>query len=419
MKYGLTFLFVCVFTSAFSSIDTLYFQRKMQIPDSVLQGEFASFKIDSFFYVVGGYDGSGLPVKTVWRYNIMSDYWDRLRDFPGGNGGLVSATGFSIKKFGFVCCGGNYQLNFSNEFWQYYPAIDSWQKKVNFPGAPREWPVAITNKQYAYVGLGWGPNVAGTFWRYNNDSSSWLLLDSFPRNGRAQPTVALSDSNIYIFAGEDLNQVLHKDVWTYNIYTNSWDSIGCIPISNTRVGMQLWSFDSINICGGGYILDTTSSIFYIEGDFHLYYPSRNRWDSVVLINFLDSVANGTAFTNGNIGYFFGGYKQVNPVIGFSRDMYSFDATPILKKHEGVGINGLLGVANLKIYPNPLSSGQNIKIETAEAGEISFHDILGQELLHSPLHSGVNELRCNVGSGIVFYTVVYHDGRTASGRVVVE
>ena len=98
-------------------------------------------------------------------------------------------------------------------------------------------------------------------------------------------------------------------------------------------------------------------------------------------------------------------------------MWSFDATALLAKIE-VGVKDVMPEMGLRVYPNPLTSGQTIKVETAEAAEISFHDILGQELLHSPLHSGMNEIKCSAESRMLFYTVVYHDGRTATGRLLV-
>ena len=416
MKLYIVFIYMCVCLRVYGCPDTIYFNKKSSLP-SIAVSDFAYFVIDSNFYIACGADSLGALSNEVWKYNSNTDTWHQMRNFPGGRKHYLS--GFAINQKGYICCGTDSMDNWTNDFWEYYPAVDSWQHKANYPDSPRVNFTTFVNGNNAYVGLGQALADANHLWRYNQALDSWSQMSSFPQNGRYCTTTAISDSFAYVIGGQNRQQAnfFYRDIWRYCFLANRWDSIGLMPPQNlTREGAVFWSFDSILIGGGGLTLDSLG-IYQLKGDFYSYRIKLNEWRSVVCLDFLDSVAIAATFTFGKTGYLFGGDTRDNPYYSYSNAMWSFDATPILKKQEA-GISDIASEAGLKIYPNPLTSGQSIKVETAEAGEISFHDILGQELLHSSLHTGVNEMRFGSESGIVFYTVVYHDGRTALGRLLV-
>ena len=340
-----------------------------------------------------------------------------MRDFPGGAN--LYATGFSINECGYLCCGWDSAGNETNQFWEYYPAIDSWAHKSNYPGSARAEATSFSYKNFGYVGLGGGHGIVNDLWRYNQTSDSWSQMVLFPSESRLFSSVAMVDSFAYIFGGQLVQQpvIFTREIWRYDIGRNTWDSIGLMPNTVTREGSLIWSFDSVILGGAGISADSSGGNYYLLSDFYSLKPQLNQWSRTICQNFYDSIGASTTFVWGKKGYCFGGYTSDYSLVLYSNQMYSFDATQILARNE-VGISEVRGIPTLKIYPNPLASGQHIKVETAEAGEISFHDILDQDILHSSLHSGMNELRLSSSSGLLFYTVVYHDGRTASGRVVV-
>ena len=338
-----------------------------------------------------------------------------MRDYPGSN--IDAPCSFAVNGHGYICAGRNSSSNYVNEVWEYYPTIDTWANKTNFPGLAQLAPISIVYKGYAYMGFGGSPQ-GNDFWRYEPISDTWMSMDSFPTDGRIFVSLLKIDSFCYALGGRDVQQnyLFYRDVWRYDISRNKWDSVGLMP-NPIREGSVFWSFDSVILGGGGVTSDNTYTYDYLIGDFYTHRINSTIWDTLICNNFLDSVAFAPTFVLGKTGYIFGGNKKFMSSFTFSNDVYSFDATALLARKE-VGIADVSSDISLRLYPNPLTSDQIIKVETTEAGEILFHDILGQEILHTSLHSGETEIKLSSSSDILFYTVVYHDGRTATGRLLV-
>jgi hypothetical protein len=46
--------------------------------------DYASFVIDSNYYIVGGIDANVNAFSEVWKYNIPNGNWQQMRNFSGG-----------------------------------------------------------------------------------------------------------------------------------------------------------------------------------------------------------------------------------------------------------------------------------------------------------------------------------------------
>ena len=63
----------------------------------------------------------------------------------------------------------------------------------------------------------------------------------------------------------------------------------------------------------------------------------------------------------------------------------------------------------------------MRISSAQSGEISFYNSLGQLILRSKLNEGNTEFhvsQLSVQSGVVTYHCTFRDGRSQSGKLVV-
>jgi hypothetical protein len=97
-----------------------------------------SFELNNEWYIGGGADsanvticcGVPIPSKKFWKYNPANNQWTQVADFPGGY--QVNPTSFSIGSKGYSFYGAIpigdpiTTLNFTQEFWEYNPAANSW-----------------------------------------------------------------------------------------------------------------------------------------------------------------------------------------------------------------------------------------------------------------------------------------------------
>ncbi|MDD3861002.1 MAG: BspA family leucine-rich repeat surface protein, partial [Bacteroidales bacterium] len=122
-----------------------------------------TFQLDSIVYVgCGRIDGNTNYTNYFWKYNIITDTWTQLYDFPGL--ARYNAVGFSINGYGYICTGDGW--NYFNDFWVYNPNTDVWIKLANFPGYERGGAVSFTINNKGYISCG----VNGSLWvdEYND-----------------------------------------------------------------------------------------------------------------------------------------------------------------------------------------------------------------------------------------------------------
>lgn len=399
----------------FSQVDTIVWQNKAPLPG---QGriDYASFVIDSNYYIVGGLGGNALA--EVWKYSISNNNWDQMRDFPGGF--VEEPTGFAIGGNGFVCCGFDSIKHDSidSRLWEYYPQADTWQVKASYPGILSEAPISFVYNSNAFVGMGDGTS---DFWRYNLTTDSWDSLSNLPEGARSECGVAVVDSFAYIIAGFNLttgHDLAFKDIWRYNINHDHWDSIGVMP-GLARSNVLFWHFDNIIIGGYGEQMDSLSN-YYFGTDIYEYNVRSNKWDTLSCLNFPDSIADGATmgcFMLGKTGYFFGGYKTyVDP--SYYNNMWSFDASRFFPPDTSTSISEVKNTISFSLYPNPAHGDKDFIISTSESGAVSFYDALGRLLDERKLNRGINNIKL-MASDVIFYRAMLDDGNIINGKVLIE
>jgi hypothetical protein len=70
-----------------------------------------------------------------------------------------------------------------------------------------------------------------------------------------------------------------------------------------------------------------------------------------------------------------------------------------------------------LYPNPVSFDKGFSISTSESGDILFYDALGRTLDERKLAHGLNQIKLNIHSEVVFYKATLQDGTTENGKLI--
>lgn len=186
-----------------------------------------------FSFVIGdkAYVGAGKSsVGAVWTYytdfyvyDPALNNWTQLGVTPFI---LKSSTSFAINGKGYVMCGVEGGV-VTNNVWEYNPSTDTWFQKSDFPGGARAGMLSFTTSTRAFVGT--GGNMTGSvsyddFWEYNYSNDTWIQKLDFPGNLRNFAVgVGLQDKWCIIMTGRETTTSNYlNDVWTYNIFTDTW-----------------------------------------------------------------------------------------------------------------------------------------------------------------------------------------------------
>ncbi len=394
------------------SQDTLTWYKKTPIPSAGVMSS-GYFIIDSNYYVVGG-SGSNNPGNEVWKYNIIQDNWQRLRDLPYG--GITELTAFTLNDKGYVCTGIDSISGYNCDtlMWEYDPASDHWSSKKAFPGVYREKANSFVYNNKAYAGLGYACGTTVTdLWEYDPITDNWSMKDSLPAIGKYGSAMATMDNNFFLIGGSDNNDSLYNDLWSYNAVSNLWDQLASIP-GEARAYAVAFSFDSFFLAGYGKIIDGT----YLH-DLYKYDIIHNEWDTLVSLNLSGGIIENSYFTYNKQAYFFGGIINDST---FSRDMWTADASSLF--HESKDTTGIATVKQdtyrFSLYPTVVSSSQRLHIQSSERGDISFYDELGQLVYTSHLDAGTTTINyddIHRSSGILLYHATLRNGKTENGKVI--
>lgn len=417
MRQLFTLVLLCICSGAGAQTDTLHWHRLSPYPADA-RVDFASFLIDSDFYMVGGYDTLGYFRRDVWCYHLATDQWEQKGNLPGGT--ISSSVGFSLKGKGYIIIGLDSLANYDcdSAFWKYDPVTDIWTRMSDFPGMKRYIATCFqyNNKGFIFGGLSCRRIYqANDLWSYDPDSSNWTQMSSLLDTGRAGATSAVKDSFAYILGGgngyDQLNQL-----WCYNILADSWKRLPDYPY-NTCYLQPIWATDRFLISGYGRL--DASLDFSLSRRIFKYSFIDTIWTEIKCEGYLDSISIGACFSVGHSHYSIGGYRSLRPYLTYTREVFYFNDQELL--HSGVE-----DIANtapeLKVFPQPFKVGETLRIQSSERGSIELYNTLGQQLYNGSLLSGLNVIPAEAlsfTSGVFFYRAIYRNGLTSSGKLIVE
>jgi len=183
------------------------------------------FSIGNKGYVGTGSDASATEhTKDFWEYDPATNAWTRKADFPSDP--RTVATGFSIGNKGYIGLGRSADFaQYYNDFWEYDPATDTWTRKADFAGTSRYATSSFTIGTKGYIGTGTDKSdgqftYRNDFWEYDQSTNTWTKKADFPGSPRELATAFSIGAIGYIGTGYD--GTLKNDFWAYNPSTNMW-----------------------------------------------------------------------------------------------------------------------------------------------------------------------------------------------------
>ena len=190
---------------------------------------FASFMLDQFLYLSGGATGdpsdpAAHSIET-WRYDMETDQWTRLNDFPGT--ARIRAAGFAANARGFLLSGCHENDTMNMEVWEYQTGPDLWNRKndlLNFDAMPYD--------QFDLSAFGNGETgvmlcrsrpeyTTHDSWVFDPDSDSWTGT-GFPGTYDNSPAGSYIGDFLYLGPAGYMEIAEYERIYTYDQQQNSW-----------------------------------------------------------------------------------------------------------------------------------------------------------------------------------------------------
>lgn len=218
-------LAVALFSSCTSSSDYTYGVWKQRADfDGKARVGAASFVINGYGYLSGGYYGKTERLIDTWKYDIANDTWTQVADFKGE--GTAYAAGFSASGKGYITTGQGYDINttkttYLKDTWQYDPDADSWTQVADFPGTARQGALSFSFSDEGYVGCGWDDYYEKDIYAYNPSNNTWSNAEFTGTKRTGGTGFVISDSVAYVGLGVN-SSGYNYDFLKYNRKTKVW-----------------------------------------------------------------------------------------------------------------------------------------------------------------------------------------------------
>lgn len=144
--------------------------------------------------------------------------WTQKNSFPGIS--RDDGVGFSLNGKGFAGTGRLVNFAYANDFWQYNPSLDAWSQVADLPGQPRQYAVAFTINQLAYVVGGTNANVLNDVWQFDEVANQWSQKNNFPGSPRFGAVAFVIANHAFMGTGRNGSNYFN-DFWQYEPSTDA------------------------------------------------------------------------------------------------------------------------------------------------------------------------------------------------------
>lgn len=162
-------------------------------------------------------------------FSIEKQVWTQLRSAPVGCGAGTVLAYDGAGSFYYVP--GGPTTNPSNRLFRYDIASDTWTSLANFPSSVSNTSsgtvVTQGSRQYLYLFRGMS---SPSFWRYDISGNSWMSLPSFPTSGNVSAGVSLvwdKSNTLYALANGT------GEFKRFDLVTNSWTNLPSVTASSS------------------------------------------------------------------------------------------------------------------------------------------------------------------------------------------
>jgi N-acetylneuraminic acid mutarotase len=260
----------------------------------------AVFSLNGMIYCGLGHFANGTSFNDFWVYDIQTDRWSRIANYPDGQ--RIAPLSFSIGSKGYVGLGDN-GATMSSKLYEYDPSTNVWTQKASFPGNARYGMASFTIGDTLYMG---GGSCGGTtcyyddFWRYIPSTNTWTQIASWPGGKRLLPTGFSIGSFGYVGNGINATYTPSNIFYKYSPNTNSWTTIASLP-GSARSTTLAFVINNEAYVGTGFL--SVSVPVNRKNSFYKYSPGSNSWTFLSSNNNFPGVSDHSIVTEGNSNVF--------------------------------------------------------------------------------------------------------------------
>lgn len=281
----------------FLSIDVYsqsWVKRSSTVP--VARANAVGFSGSNHGYITTGNDQNQNSFKDLWEYTPQNKSWRRLTDFPAD--ARKNAISFSIGDSAFVGAGTAGSTH-KRDMYRYNIPSDTWDTLSNYPGQGLRLNFNTSCNGKGYVGGGVGSGVERDFYEYNPLSDTWRSLGNFPFGDRSSGVCFAIDDTVYFGLGYN-GSIDFTDLWAYSINDSTWSQKASF-LGVGRVRANVMVMNGRAIVGGGFEVGQTTMLT----DYYEYDPQTNQWTSITAFPNAGRSASAT-FKVGAQAFIFGG-----------------------------------------------------------------------------------------------------------------
>lgn len=220
------------------------------------------FAINGKGYYGLGNTGTSTFLNDFWEYDPVMNSWTQKASFPYG--ARYNTWQFVLNGIAYV--GGGNSAGASGPFladaFIYNPVTNAWATSTPIPDAGRHGAIGFSMDGKGYVVCGRETGLAFTqdFWAFNPTTSAWTTMTPFPGTPRSSPLVFVYYNDVVVGCGRDAS-VNYYDAWAYNSTTNAWSQIPAYPGATAMAGT---SFSIGNRAFGGLGWDLASDLSHSD-----------------------------------------------------------------------------------------------------------------------------------------------------------
>ena len=171
------------------------------------------------YYVIGGYDESGVALDSGERYDILRNGWSDIAPMSSAREGVAVAVVNNV-----LYAIGGYDIRSTfNTVERYSPDEDRWSLVASM-SVPRFYHCAAVVGNIIYVMGGYrGRRYMNSVESYDPDSDSWTTVANMGVS-RADAGVATHDGLLYMIGGSNDGNLSSVEV--YDTKCNVWSELG-------------------------------------------------------------------------------------------------------------------------------------------------------------------------------------------------
>ncbi len=175
-------------------------------------------------YLFCGFIVGGIYINEVWEYDELTAQWTQQDTFPGPS--RRNAFTWSINGKIYMGCGiaGS---NCYRDLWQYDPATDSWLQRANFPGNNYDQFAYFVYNGKGYIVFGEGSCTFSTttneFWEYDPVVDTWNRLADSPYTNFISRAAVIGDVAYFM---DNSCLITYQYDFSTGAWSNTWPLAG-------------------------------------------------------------------------------------------------------------------------------------------------------------------------------------------------